>query len=91
MKFKFNPLTSQFEIKEDSLTASNIVFDNTDTDLVATTVQDAIVEVNSKIGFHYKNIVAGKTVTIPVDMQMTVKQHLKIRGQLIVRGELVII
>jgi len=72
-------------------TADSIPFGNDSNGYSSTNLQEAVEEAGSRGGFHYKNIVVGKTVTIPVDMQMAVKQHIKIYGQIIVRGELVIL
>jgi hypothetical protein len=71
-------------------------FDNTGTSFVSTNVQDALVEAATLIvpapeNFSFKNITAGRTVTIPVDQEMIVRQKITVRGQLIVRGELAVI
>ncbi len=71
--------------------ARSVPFDNSTNGMESSNVQEAIEEIEVKSGFHFKVIRVGKRVTIPEDMQMTVKQHLKVYGQIIVRGELVIL
>jgi hypothetical protein len=71
-------------------------FDNTGTSFVSTNVQDALVEAATLIApspenFSFKNIIAGKTVTIPANQEMIVRQKITVRGQLVVRGELAVI
>lgn len=72
-------------------TADSIPFDNSGTGYTAQTIQDAIVEVGDKAGFSYKRIAASKTILIPEDQQMCIRQHIKIEGSLIIDGELVIL
>jgi hypothetical protein len=75
-------------------TADSIPFSNDVNGYVATNLQDAIEEAGTKSGspgFSYKTIVIASTVTIPINMEMIVKRNINIYGQLIVRGELVIL
>lgn len=72
-------------------TAESVPFENDTNGFEATNVQAAIEEISATSGFHYKTIPINKRVTIPVDFQMIVKQYLRVNGQIVVQGELVII
>ena len=51
------------EIKNNQ-TASSVTFDNTNTGLEATNVQDAVTEVNGKLGTQVTMSLSGTTLTI---------------------------
>jgi hypothetical protein len=74
-----------------SQVAKSESFDPTE-DIESDTTQSAVEEVLRKAKeFSYWWVMAGKTLTIPVDQQMLVRRKIKIEGKLIIIGELCLV
>lgn len=73
-----------------STVSGSIPFDNSGTEYVADNMQDAILEAGAS-AFGYKSIQPNQNVSIPAHQQMCIRQHITVKGSLIIKGELVIL
>lgn len=91
MAFKFNPLTGEFDLVNKASNGGSNTFDPTPTmDLIATTNQGAIEEVDQSFSPH--RIPTGKKITVRINRTLvTSSMTLFHNSQLVIIGRVIIL